>query len=254
MGRGIPPPPGQARAVFNQALRGVALAFSIFIALLVTEHSARSVADERERDTWPGLCMTSLSGYAILRAKVLGALWKLRGLAMLLAALWLVGVLAGAVHPLGFLAALALLIASAALLATMCAAVSLWSSDRERATERGMLALIVLIFSGLLPRLFPPGSASVLMGAGSGPLLLWLSLLSYGDVAAALRSGTFPQLALLAIETGEGARSVLATCLIGLAGQLVAAGFLLRAAARSYDAACCPRAVPDKPCLTPPPT
>jgi hypothetical protein len=251
LGRGIPPPPGQARAVFNQTLRGVTLVFSIFIALLVTEHAARSVADERERDTWSGLRLTPLSGNVVLQAKALGALWKLRGLPMLLAALWLVGVLAGAVHPLGFLAALALLIASTALLAVMGAATSLWLHDRERATERSMLLVIVLTFSGVLPRLLPPGSASVLMGAGSAPLLLWLSLLSYGDVAAALRSGTFPQLELLAIGTGEGARSVAATCLIGLAGQLVAAGFLRCAAARSYDAAGCRRAVLEKPGFTP---
>jgi hypothetical protein len=254
MGRGIPPPPGQARAVFNQALRGVTLVFSIFIGLLVTEHAARSVADERERDTWPGLCLTPLSGHAIFQAKALGALWKVRALLVLLSGLWLVGVLAGAVHPLGFLSALALLLTSTALLAMMGAATSLWSSDRERATERNMLFTIVATFSGVLPRLLPRGIASVVLGAGSGPLLLWLALLSYGDVDAALRRGTFPQLALLAMETGEGAGAVLATCLAGLAGQIVVAGFLLRAAARSYDAAGGPPCPPPEPRCHAPPT
>jgi len=83
----------------------------------------------------------------------------------------------------------------------------------------------------------PPGAASVLFGAGSFPLLLWLTLVSYTDVDTAFRSGTYPQLELLAFDTGEGALSVVATCVIGLAGQALAALLLTRAALRSFDAA-----------------
>ena len=214
------------------------MVFSVFSVLLLTESAARSISDERERDTWPGLRMTSLNGREVLRAKVIGSVWKLRAVLALPVGLWSVGLVAGSVHPLGFLAALVVLIVSTGFIAIMGTTLSLWSSDRHQANERFLLVVIPLMFWGLLPRVLPPGTSSVLLGAASLPLLLWLSLWSYNDVAAALRSGAFPQLALLAIDSGEGALAALGTCLAGLVGAAVgAAGLLFRTAARRYDAA-----------------
>ena len=60
---------------------------------------------ERERGTWLGLIATPLSGWEILRAKMLGPVLSRLGGALTPIALWTVGLMAGAVHPLGFLAA-----------------------------------------------------------------------------------------------------------------------------------------------------
>jgi len=67
------------------------------------------VAAERERDTWLGLIATPLPGREILKGKILGSIWRMRGVAFLMPALWSVGLLSGSLHPLGFLAAVVLL-------------------------------------------------------------------------------------------------------------------------------------------------
>jgi hypothetical protein len=75
------------------------------------------------------------------------------------------------------------------------------------------------------------------MGAGSVPCLASLWLLSYDDVRAAMGTGGFPSLAAMGVATGEGAARVLATYLIGLGAQGVAAFLLTRSASRGFDAA-----------------
>jgi hypothetical protein len=59
---------------------------------------------------------------------------------------------------------------------------------------------------------------------------------SHHDLDSAVRTGSYPQLELLAFDTGEGAFRVLTACLIGLIGQAVAAVLLTRAALRRFDA------------------
>jgi hypothetical protein len=53
-----------------------------------------------------------LSGREILRAKLLGSIWKVPRAGVLMLALWMLGLLSGAVHPLGFIAALTGMIVS----------------------------------------------------------------------------------------------------------------------------------------------
>jgi hypothetical protein len=239
LGRGLRPAPGGARPLFNLALREATMVFSVFSALLLMETAARSIVDERRQDTWPWLRLTMLSGGEVVRAKVIGAIWRVRSVLALMVALWLVGLAAGAVHPLGVLAALAVLSVSTGLTAVMATALSLWTrdaSDDGRVSPLIVLLVVVLIFSGLLPRALPAEVSSVLLGAASAPLLLWLALVSWGDVAIGMRSGAFPELELLGIDTGEGVARAVATCLIGLGIQAAAAVLLYRAAVRSVDA------------------
>jgi len=61
-------------------------------------------------------------------------------------------------------------------------------------------------------------------------------LVSWSDVAIGMRSGAFPQLELLGIDTGEGVSRVVGTCVLGLGVQAVAATLLYFAAVRSFDA------------------
>src|SRR5262249_24863607 len=72
----------------------------------------------------------------ILRAKTVGAVWKARWTAGTILGLWSIGLMAGAVHPLGFLAAvlgLGVLSWSHAALGT---SVALWSRTRNQANNR----------------------------------------------------------------------------------------------------------------------
>ena len=97
--------------------------------VMVSGTAAISVILEYERDTWHGLIATSLTGWEILRAKMLAAIWRARGAALTLISLWVVGLLAGAVHPLGFLNAVVGLIVIGPFYAAF--GVSLASADRR---------------------------------------------------------------------------------------------------------------------------
>jgi ABC-type transport system involved in multi-copper enzyme maturation permease subunit len=233
----IGPAPGQARLEFNIVLRQVSAVLALMYAILVAGAAAEGVAGERERDTWLGLIATPLTGREILGAKMLGAVWRARVVIGVMIGLWTVGLLAGALHPLGFLAELVGLAASGGFFAALGTYAALWSHHRERAVERTLLPTLVLLISGMAPLLLPPGGASILMGSGSMPLLAWSSLLSYEDVRAALLSGAFPPLAATGIRTGEGAGRVLAAWLIGTTAQAAGALVLARAAFGGFDAA-----------------
>ena len=60
-----------------------------FWLLAVAGASASSVTIEREKDTWVSLTATPLTGWEILRGKVMGAIWNQRGFAAVLVFLWL---------------------------------------------------------------------------------------------------------------------------------------------------------------------
>jgi hypothetical protein len=177
-----------------------------------------------------------LTGREILRAKLLGSIWKTRGLAVLMLVLWIVGLLAGAVHPLGFLAALTGMGVSCWFLAALGLSASLWSRDRAQATGRILGPLILIVGSSALP-FFLPGTASVVLAGGTMPFLTWASLLSYEDVHAALHLGAIPRFAEIGIRGVAGARIILAAWLISTTAQAIGSFLLMRSAARGFDAA-----------------
>jgi ABC-type transport system involved in multi-copper enzyme maturation permease subunit len=232
----VGPAPGQARPELNCVLRMATGSFDVLYVLMIAGAAAESVAAERERNTWLGLIATPLTGREILRAKMLGSIWKTRGLAILMLALWLVGLLAGAVHPLGFLAALTGLGVSGWFLAGLGVSASLWSRDRAQATGRTLGSLMLFLSLGALPFILP-GTASVVLAGGTMPFQTWASLLSYEDVHAATHSGAIPQFAAIGIGGGAGARILLAVWLISTTAQAVGAFLLMRSAVRGFDAA-----------------
>ncbi len=179
--------PGHARLEFNIVLRQASAMLVMLSVLLVAGFAAEGVAVEKDRDTWLGLIATPLAGWEILRAKMIGAVWRARPLLLVLVGLWIVGLLAGALHPLGFLAALAGLGAMTWFFAALGTYVSLWSPDRKQATGRTMLPAMFSMSGFVLPFL-PAGSGTVLMGVGSMVFLTWASLLSYEDILAATHS------------------------------------------------------------------
>ena len=74
----LAPAPGQARLEFNIVLRQASALLVMFSVLMVAGYAAEGVAVEKDRDTWLGLIATPLSGWEILRAKMIGAVWRAR--------------------------------------------------------------------------------------------------------------------------------------------------------------------------------
>ncbi len=178
---------------------------------------------------------------------------RLRG-ALTLIALWTVGLMAGAVHPMGFLAA----VTGLAALAWFCSALGVSRSLREGGMERTghPLALVVRLMAAL--------GVTLLVGAISGALA-WSSLLSYEDVISVVHSGAFLQfgatgllgttalqtvmgvpddLALVrrvmlfgtaSLQTVVGARTVVAVWLAGTTALGAGAYSVTRAMCRDFD-------------------
>ncbi len=228
-------PRGQARLEFNAALRQFSSLLVMLYVVMNYGTAAMSIIQERERDTWQSVLATSLSPWEILRAKMLAALWRARGAGLILIALWAVGLAAGAVHPLGFLNAVAGLIAIGAFYAAAGACLSLRIGERKQTNN--LIVLVVLCalpLSGLAILL--PGAASVFLGACSTPFLIWSSLFSYEDVRAAIHSGVLPQLGATSIQPGVSARMVLAACWFATIAHAVGAVILTRMTCRRFDA------------------
>src|SRR3954449_3912195 len=183
------PAAGQARLEFNIALSQCSAFWAWAYVLELYGAATVGVKGERERGTWLGLIATPLSGGEIFRAKMLGpVLSRLRG-TFILIALWTVGLMAGAVHPLGFLAAVTGLAAPA----WFCSALGVSRSLREGGMKRAghPLALVVRRVAAL--------GVTLLVGAISGALA-WSSLLSYEDVSSVVHSGAFPQFGTTAVQ------------------------------------------------------
>lgn len=148
--------------------------------------------------------------------------------------LWAVGLWAGAVHPLGFLSAVAGLIVIGALYAALGALLALQIGERKQTNNVILLVVLcVLPLSGLAIML--PGSASTFLGACSTPFLIWSSLFSYEDVQSLIHSGVLPQLGGTSIESSMSARMVLAACGMATLAHAVGAFFLVRSACQGFD-------------------
>ena len=193
MGAAGGPAAGQARLEFNIALRQFSAFCLWFYFFELAVAAAEGVKRERARDTWLSLIATPLTGWEILRAKMLGPVLSGRRGALTLIALWTVGLMAGAVHPLGFLAA----VTGLAALAWFWLALGVSRSLREGGMKRAghPLALVIRLVVAL--------GVTLLVGAISGALA-WSSLLSYEDVHAVVHSGAFPQFCTTALQTVVG--------------------------------------------------
>jgi len=231
------PRPGLARLEFNVFLRQVTGLLDLLYFVMLAGLSAEGVAVERERDTWLGLIATPLTGREVLRAKMLGAAWRARSVSLGMAGLWGLGLVTGAVHPLGFAAAAVGLGVSTWLVVAFGTFVSLWSSDRKQANARALLPAMLLPMTGLVLAGLPARMATLWVEVGSMPFLTWAILVSHDDVRAAARSGALPPLADLGLKTGEGAGTVAAVWLVSVAAQAAAAYLFTRLAFRGFDAA-----------------
>jgi len=228
---------GFARLEFNIILRESSAAISYLYVIMLAGRAAVSIAAERDRDTWLGVIATPLTGFEILRAKMLGAVCQIRDCVGVLVVLWIVGLLAGALHPLGFLAALISLGASIAFFAAWGVATSMWARDTGSAMNRSLVFALLIPLAGVSIVLPMPPALRCAITAGSVPFLTWSALASYEDVSAMFASGIHPQLAWLGAPRAPSAALVVATWLLGTTAYAAGAYLVARAAVRGFDAA-----------------
>lgn len=227
---------GQAAAAvrLNDGLRIVTPVYLALWLLAVAGASASSIAIEREEDTWVSLVSTPLSGWQIIRGKMVGALWGLRGFGVLMGLLWVVGLVLGGVHPLGF--ALTLLVV--AVLTAAVAALGVDTSLGERGTSRALtktLVTLVILNGGYYVVAIPLMIVCGIpvpddeLALGFTPLIAAGALLSGYDVAKldGILRGTTP-------VAWVDVRHVLVACAI-VASYGAAAVFLVCRAVTRFD-------------------
>jgi len=164
------------------------------------------VTGEREQDTWVSLATTLLTPREVVRAKQLGAVWSARWIGMALVVLWTTGLVFGALHPLGVLAA-ALITAIAAWLT---AAIGVLASSRAKNSIRALGITFIALFLCAI--------------VSTWPLMLWTALAPFGDFARLSSNTGAAQGTFAAI--GTAAPSIPALLLTTLAGITFVASYL----------------------------
>jgi hypothetical protein len=234
-GGGLNQPLDLARTEFNLFLRYVTSAIMLLLTFIAAESAAETITLERRKDTWNSLLATPLTARAIVQSALLATVWRIRQPIALLGVLWTIGLLAGAIHPLGYLLAILNLAASAWLFIAWGLRAAVRARDQAAATGHGfILALLTLLFLAL-PFLLPARFNSVLLGAGSPLFVGWISLASYRDVRAALHYAAYPPLAWMGVGTGEGPLWALATCVLGIVASGVGGWWAWRYIIAHFD-------------------
>ena len=229
----------------NEALRNFGAGLYLLGLVAATAMAATSVTGERERGTWTSLAMTLVDGRAVVRAKVAGALWALRGLLVPFAVIWGIGLATGSVHPIGVLASAAGLVTLLGYGAALGVLSSMTAPNSQRAL---VVAFAVLLAGNALALAFVPlnlvgqiaGLRSGLYLAGVSPFVEWLALASRMDVHWSLNHRTWD--VHLAMSPGLGGTRVLLVpglirvFLVGLTLHALAAVAAMRAAAWAFHA------------------
>jgi ABC-type Na+ efflux pump permease subunit len=206
-----------------------------FVTMMASNIAASTIASERARETWGSLIATPLTARDILRSKMLAALWQTRWIVTTLLVLWTIGLIAGAIHPVGYLAQVIGMAAWTWFFLARGTLASVRAKDQAAAIGiSGRLAML-LNFSGAVPILLPSRLSSVLLGVGSLPFVSYLTLASYRDVRAAMRFSAYPPLQWMGINTGEGVFSIVVTTLIALIAPVLGGLYYWRYANAHFD-------------------
>ena len=184
---GVPDP----ASAFNDEVRAAGTALYILTLAACTASAAGSIASERAGDTWTGLVSTPLEGPEILRGKRVGAWRSARGPVLLLMALWTVGLASGAVHPLGYVLAMALTFIYVRFSVALGVIASLIAPTSGRAVGLAM-AVLVTVNGGSLLCCVPLLMGGAAMWAGCTPFLVFFAPLSHGDVRAMFSASASP--------------------------------------------------------------
>jgi ABC-type Na+ efflux pump permease subunit/dienelactone hydrolase len=224
-----------ARTEFNLFLRYVTFAITLFLTFIPTLNATETIAVERRKETWNSLLATPMTARAILQSALLATVWRIRQPIAIVGVLWTMGLLAGAIHPLGYLLAMLNLAAWVWLFIVWGLAASVLARDRAAVNNHSFsIAFLTLLFLAL-PFLLPARFNSVLLGAGSNLFVGWMSLVSYRDVRAALHYAAYPPLEWIGIATGEGPLWALATCFLGIVAPVVGGWWVWRYTIAHFD-------------------
>ena len=215
------------RAQFNILLRTLTGFLYGVWGLGIAGGAASGVTAEREGDTWLSLIGTPLEAAEILRPKMLGAVWGLRWFGGIMLLLWVIGLVVGSIHPLGFLAGLIELTVFTAFAAALGTYISLRSKTSMRA-QATTVAILVTCNAGYMMCCIPIGSNTALIAAGCTPFLQAISLLSYQELRDVLFGGGSSSYRETLLE-------MIAASVIGLVLYGLAALLLIDAGIREFD-------------------
>ncbi|HWT78659.1 MAG TPA: ABC transporter permease, partial [Candidatus Methylomirabilis sp.] len=172
-----------ARGDLSGGLRALTACLYVLTALLLGAGAATGITMEREKDAWTSLTVTPLEGQEILTGKILGALWRVRGMLAALLFVWLVGLICGAVHPLGFLLAIVATAIDLIFIAVLGTYLSLRSKSSARAIG-ATIAILGFLNGGYLfcctPAMNGPGS--ILFTAGVTPMIVTVAPFSFSEL------------------------------------------------------------------------
>jgi len=202
---------GTGRRQFNFYLRGISTTIYLLWILAVASSSASVLSSEREEDQWTSLLTTPLTGKEILRAKMIGPIWSLRGLAYLLFLLWGVGLAIGSIHPLGLLACLIEFVVFTWFVSVVGTTFSLRAKNSTRALASSM-ALQIFLNGGYLFCCIPISVDTPILVGGCTPYIFAVSLLSFQDISE--------------MSTGYRTGEFITGCVLGVIGYAVAAAWL----------------------------
>jgi hypothetical protein len=169
-----------AREQLNYCLRTCLTILYVIFGLGAATAAASSITSEKEEDTWTSLTTTLLDGSDIVLAKLIGAFWSVRVLGAVMVVLGFLGLLTGAIHPLGVIAGLV----EWAVFSWFAVALGFRFSLHARNTTRASAATVALLFflnGGYLMCCIPlrPDTPAILVGCT--PALFATSLLTYED-------------------------------------------------------------------------
>jgi ABC-type transport system involved in multi-copper enzyme maturation permease subunit len=203
------------RMMLNVALRyGGALLTGIWL-LWLSSQTAAGISSEREQDTWISLLATPLDRSEILRGKMLGPLRATAHCGVTLGALWLIGCAAGAVHPLGLLNGIVMVL----IVVWFATALGTFVSLKSKITWKSRMWTLGILIAPHFCCAVPIPSALTLVG---------FSLWSYAEIHAVLSGNLFEEPPLIFLM---GAYYV-----GGMALYAGAAYFLTRSAFRRFSA------------------
>jgi ABC-type transport system involved in multi-copper enzyme maturation permease subunit len=148
----------------NSIFRTSCAALAAFAILPISAAAASSITSEREADTWTSLATTLLTPVEVIRGKQFGAIWCARWLGIGLLAILGAGLLMGAIHPLGLLAGMALLVTSV----WLTSAIGVLASTLARNSTRALFLTAVVMF--------------VYVALSAWPAGFWATLASYREM------------------------------------------------------------------------
>lgn len=180
--------PNSGRQSYNLFLRTSVTMLLICWVLGLATTAASSLSGEREGDTWISLITTPLTPEEILRGKMIGAFWATRWLGFLWILLISLGLVLGALHPLG--AIFTLLLTSVYL--WFACAIGTFFSLHAKNSSRAMVSAVFTLFvvNGLYLILFVPFRfEGPLLYFGVMPFLDVASLMTYQETNQLLGLG-----------------------------------------------------------------